>query len=171
MINSVAICPGSFDPVTFGHLDIIERAANMFDKVIVVVADNSAKKNCFTSLERVEMIKKCIPNLKNVEVDHYSGLLADYAASHNATAIIKGLRAMSDFEYEFQMALTNRRLAPEVETLFMMPSENLAYVTASTVREIATYAGPVDPFVTSAVKKRIMRLSRKKAFKSKKERK
>ena len=92
MKNSIAICPGSFDPVTYGHLDIIERAANMFDKVIVVVADNAAKNYCFTPKERVEMIKKCIPNLENVEIEHYSGLLADYAAKHNATAIIKGLR-------------------------------------------------------------------------------
>ena len=98
MTNKIAICPGSFDPVTNGHLDIITRAANMFDKIIVVVAHNSAKKSSFSPDERVEMIKKCIPNLTNVEVVHFDGLLADYAADCGATAIIKGLRAMSDFE-------------------------------------------------------------------------
>ena len=98
MNERIAICPGSFDPVTFGHLDIITRAANMFDKLIVVVASNGAKHCSFTPKERVDMIKKCIPTLNNVTVEHYDGLLADYAASKNATAIIKGLRAMSDFE-------------------------------------------------------------------------
>ena len=163
MINSVAICPGSFDPVTFGHLDIIERAANMFDKVIVVVADNSAKKNCFTSLERVEMIKKCIPNLKNVEVDHYSGLLADYAASHNATAIIKGLRAMSDFEYEFQMALTNKKLNPQVETLFLTTAAQNMYLSSSMVKQIASMNGDISSFVPEVIKQNIIdRISSKK---------
>lgn len=163
MINSVAICPGSFDPVTFGHLDIIERAANMFDKVIVVVADNSAKKNCFTSAERVEMIKKCIPNLKNVEVDHYSGLLADYAASHNATAIIKGLRAMSDFEYEFQMALTNKKLNPYVETLFLTTAAHNMYLSSSMVKQIASMNGDISSFVPEVIRQDIIdRISSKK---------
>ena len=163
MINSVAICPGSFDPVTFCHLDIIERAANMFDKVIVVVADNSAKKNCFTSEERVEMIKKCIPNLKNVEVDHYSGLLADYAASHNATAIIKGLRAMSDFEYEFQMALTNKKLNPQVETLFLTTAAHNMYLSSSMVKQIASMNGDISSFVPQVIRQDIIdRISLKK---------
>lgn len=108
MNKRIAVCPGSFDPVTYGHLDIITRAAKMFDKLIVVVASNGAKHCSFTPEERVDMIKKCIPDLQNVEVEHYDGLLADYAASKGANAIIKGLRAMSDFEYEFQMALTNK---------------------------------------------------------------
>ena len=156
MKNSVAICPGSFDPVTYGHLDIIERAANMFDKVIVVVADNAAKKNCFTGAERVEMIKKCIPDLENVEVEHDSGLLADYAASHNTTAIIKGLRAMSDFEYEFQMALTNKKLNPDVETLFLTTAAQNMYLSSSMVKQIASMGGDISSFVPEIIKQDII---------------
>lgn len=156
MKNSIAICPGSFDPVTYGHLDIIERAANMFDKVIVVVADNAAKNYCFTPKERVEMIKKCIPNLENVEIEHYSGLLADYAAQHNATAIIKGLRAMSDFEYEFQMALTNKKLNPHVETLFLTTSTQNMYLSSSMVKQIAAMNGDISSFVPEVIKQDII---------------
>ena len=136
MKNSIAICPGSFDPVTNGHLDIITRAAKMFDKIIVVVANNSAKTNCFSPEERVEMIKKCIPAMTNVEVVHYDGLLADYAALRGATAIIKGLRAMSDFEYEFQMALANKKLNPNVETLFLSTASQNMYLSSSMVKQI-----------------------------------
>ncbi len=156
MKTSIAICPGSFDPVTYGHLDIIERAANMFDKVIVVVADNAAKNYCFTPKERVEMIKKCIPNLKNVEIEHYSGLLADYAAQHNATAIIKGLRAMSDFEYEFQMALTNKKLNPNVETLFLTTATQNMYLSSSMVKQIAAMNGDISSFVPEVIKQDII---------------
>lgn len=156
MKTSIAICPGSFDPVTYGHLDIIERAANMFDKVIVVVADNAAKNYCFTPKERVEMIKKCIPNLENVEIEHYSGLLADYAAQHNATAIIKGLRAMSDFEYEFQMALTNKKLNPNVETLFLTTATQNMYLSSSMVKQIAAMNGDISSFVPEVIKQDII---------------
>ena len=151
MSERIAVCPGSFDPITMGHLDIITRASAMFDKLIVVVMNNVSKHYTFSPTERKEMIEKCVKDLPNVQVDVYDGLLAEYAAQQNACAIIKGLRAMSDFEYEFQMALINRRMAPEIETLFMMPSENLAYVTASTVREIASYGGDTAPFVTDVV--------------------
>ena len=133
MNERIAVCPGSFDPVTYGHLDIITRAAKMFDKLIVVVASNGAKHCSFTPEERVNMIKKCIPDLQNVEVEHYDGLLADYAASKNANAIIKGLRAMSDFEYEFQMALTNKKLNPQVETLFLTTATQNMYLSSSMV--------------------------------------
>ncbi len=163
MNKSIAICPGSFDPVTFGHLDIIERAANMFEKVIVVVADNSAKKNCFTGEERVRMIKKCIPHLNNVEVEHYSGLLADYAASRNAIAIIKGLRAMSDFEYEFQMALTNKKLNPKVETLFLTTAAQNMYLSSSMVKQIAAMNGDISSFVPEVIRQDIIdRINSKK---------
>lgn len=174
MAEKVAVYPGTFDPMTLGHFDIIKRASKLYDKVIVAVAKTSIKKGAlFSSEERIAMIREDakLAGLSNIEVKLLDTLLVNFCRRESACVVIRGVRVYSDFEYEFQMALTNRRLAPEVETLFMMPSENLAYVTASTVREIATYAGPVDPFVTSAVKKRIMRLSRKKAFKSKKERK
>ena len=161
--NITALCPGSFDPVTFGHLDIITRAAGMFKKLIVVVASNSSKNCCFTPEERVELIKKCIQNLKNVEVVHYDGLLADYAAEVGATAIIKGLRAMSDFEYEFQMALTNKELNPKVETLFLTTSAQNMYLSSSMVKQIASMGGDISHFVPSEIKQDIInRITTKK---------
>ena len=156
MKTVTAICPGSFDPVTYGHLDIIHRAAAMFNKVIVVVAWNSSKYCSFTPEERVEMIKKCIPDLPNVEVDHYDGLLADYAAQKGATAIIKGLRAMSDFEYEFQMALTNKKLNPNVETLFLTTAAQNMYLSSSMVKQIASMGGDISSFVPEVIKQDII---------------
>ena len=152
----VAICPGSFDPVTYGHLDIITRASNMCYKVIVVVASNTSKNTSFTPSERVEMIKKCIPDLSNVLVDHYDGLLADYAAEKGATAIIKGLRAMSDFEYEFQMALTNKKLNPNVETLFLTTAAENMYLSSSMVKQIAKMGGDIGSFVPEVIKQDII---------------
>ena len=157
MKNSIAICPGSFDPVTYGHLDIICRAAGMFDKVIVVVASNKNKTNTFTPDERVEMIKKCIPNLANVEVEAYGGLLADFAARKGAKAIIKGLRAMSDFEYEFQMALTNKKLNPDVETLFLTTSAENMYLSSSMVKQIAAMGGDISSFVPKVILEDILK--------------
>ena len=154
--KTIAICPGSFDPVTYGHLDIITRASKMFYKVIVVVAYNSSKKSSFTPQERVEMIKKCVADLPNVTVDHYSGLLADYAAQHNATAIIKGLRAMSDFEYEFQMALTNKKLNPNVETLFLTTAAENMYLSSSMVKQIAKMGGDISSFVPEEIRQDII---------------
>ncbi len=156
MKNGIAICPGSFDPVTYGHLDIISRAANMFDKVIVVVASNKNKTNSFTPFERVEMIKKCISALSNVEVESFDGLLAEYAAKKGAKAIIKGLRAMSDFEYEFQMALTNKKLNPEVETLFLTTSAENMYLSSSMVKQIAAMGGDISSFVPEEIKQDIL---------------
>lgn len=156
MKNFVAICPGSFDPVTFGHLDIINRASKMFDRVIVVVADNAAKNCSFTPEERVMMIKKCITDLENVEVDHYDGLLADYAAKRNADAIIKGLRAMSDFEYEFQMALTNKKLNPNVETLFLTTATQNMYMSSSMVKQVAYMGGDISSFVPEIIRQDIL---------------
>ena len=156
MKNTIAICPGSFDPVTYGHLDIITRSAGMFSKVIVVVAGNASKHCSFTPEERVEMIKKCVADLDNVEVDHYGGLLADYAAQKGATAIIKGLRAMSDFEYEFQMALTNKKLNPNVETLFLTTSAQNMYLSSSMVKQIASMDGDISSFVPDVIKQDII---------------
>ncbi len=149
--KTIALCPGSFDPVTIGHLDIITRASKMFSKVIVVVASNSSKNCSFTPDERVEMIKKCIPELNNVSVVHHSGLLADFAAKTGATAIIKGLRAMSDFEYEFQMALTNKKLNPNVETLFLTTAAENMYLSSSMVKQIASMGGDIESFVPKVI--------------------
>ena len=156
-MNRTVIYPGSFDPVTLGHLEVIRRASKLFDKVIVAVLINSSKTPAFSIEERMELLRDAAAGLDNVEVTGFEGLLAEFCRVRGVNAIVKGLRAVSDFEYEFQMALTNRRMAPEIETMFMMPSESLAYVTASTVREIASYGGDTAPFVTEAVQKRLKR--------------
>ncbi len=163
MKNFIALCPGSFDPVTYGHLDIITRAAGMFDRLIVVVASNKAKSCCFTPEERVAMIRKCTKDLSNVEVVHYDGLLADYAAQRGANAIIKGLRAMSDFEYEFQMALTNKKLNPQVETLFLTTATQNMYLSSSMVKQIAGMGGDISSFVPENIRADIMQRIYKKS--------
>ena len=151
MKHSVAIYPGSFDPITLGHLDIIQRAATMFDKLIVVVASNVNKNCLFTPEERCELISKTITAIPNVEVDFYSGLIADYAKEKHAGAIIKGLRAMSDFEYEFQMALTNKKLNPDVETLFLTTSTQYMYFSSSMVKQIGGMHGDISDFVPAEI--------------------
>lgn len=152
---NIAICPGSFDPVTMGHIDIITRAAGMFDKLIVVVMNNAAKKCSFTPEERVDMIKKCVADHDNIEVDAFDGLLADYAAKRGARAIVKGLRAMSDFEYEFQMALANKKLNPDVETLFLTTAQQNMYLSSSMVKQIAGMGGDISGFVPPVILKDI----------------
>ena len=162
MKDNIAICPGSFDPITIGHLDIISRSAKMFSKVIVVVMSNVYKSSgSFTVEERVEMIRKSVADIPNVEVDHYDGLLADYAASKNAKAIIKGLRAVTDFEYEFQMALTNKKLNPNLETLFLTTSAENMYLSSSMVKQIASMGGDITDFVPPAIHKDIIRRLKK----------
>ena len=151
MNERIAICPGSFDPITLGHLDIIKRASAMFDKLIVVIMTNPAKKCSFTAEERREMIEKSISDIENAQVDCYDGLLADYAKQKNACAIIKGLRAMSDFEYEFQMALTNKKLNPDVETLFLTTRAENMYLSSSMVRQIASMNGDITDFVPPVI--------------------
>ncbi|MBO4693353.1 MAG: pantetheine-phosphate adenylyltransferase [Clostridia bacterium] len=151
MNKRIAICPGSFDCITLGHLDIISRAANMFDEIIVVAMNNVKKEYTFTPEERVEMIKKSTSDIKNVRVDMYDGLLADYAAKKGACAIIKGLRAMSDFEYEFQMALTNKKLNPKVETVFLTTSAQNMYLSSSMVKQIVSMGGDISDFVPPAI--------------------
>ena len=151
MNKRIAICPGSFDFITIGHLDIIRRAAAIFDEIIVVAMNNADKKYTFTPQERIDMIKKSTAGIKNVTVDLYDGLLAEYAASKNACAIIKGLRAMSDFEYEFQMALTNKKLNPKVETLFLTTSAQNMYLSSSMVKQIASMGGDVSDFVPQVI--------------------
>jgi pantetheine-phosphate adenylyltransferase len=157
----IAIYPGTFDPITNGHLDIIERAAQLFDKVIVTVAVNSSKTPMFTGEERVEMIQAIIKQkrFKNVSVERFNGLLVAFATEKKASAIIRGLRAISDFEYEFQMALMNRKQSEMIDTVFLMPAEKYTYLNSSIVREIARLDGKfkdfVHPVVFRALKKKL----------------
>ncbi len=151
----IAVYPGSFDPVTNGHLDIIKRSANVFDKVIVGVLDNMAKKPMFTPEERVCMIKKVVADIENVEVYAFSGLLVDFMKQFDSAVIIKGLRTISDFEYEFQMALLNKSLNPDVETFFMMTDSKYSYISSSMVKEVARLGGGIDEFVPCDIIKEI----------------
>ncbi len=153
--NSIAVYPGSFDPVTNGHLDIIERGLKTFDMVIVAVAINSSKKSLFTIEERVQMLRDEFPDNPRVRVDVIDGLLIDYVRRQQARVILRGLRAVSDFEYEFQLAQLNHSLENSIETLFMMTSPRYAYLSSSIVKEIASLNGPIDEFVTPLVKQRL----------------
>ena len=154
---SVAVYPGSFDPITSGHLDIIERAANLFDRVIVAVIHNPDKKPRFTFKERMEMIRQSVPHCPNVAVDSFNGLLVDYVRRQKGCAVVRGLRAVSDFDYEFQMALTNRRMAPGIETVFLMTDYRYSYLSSSFVKQIARHGGDVTGLVPPAVAKRLMK--------------
>jgi len=160
MAEKIAVYPGTFDPMTLGHFDLIQRAAKLYDKLIVAIAATSTKKGAmFDYRTRLKMIAEDVKKagLENVEVKKLDTLLVEFCRREGAKVVIRGVRVYSDFEYEFQMALTNRRMAPEIETLFMMPSENLSYVTASTVREIASYGGDTAPFVTEAVQAQLLK--------------
>ncbi len=151
-IMKTVICPGSFDPVTNGHLDIISRSSALFDKVIVVVMQNPTKKNfCFTPEERAELIRRCTVDMPNVEVDIYEGLLAEYAKSKGAVAVVKGLRAVSDFEYEFQQAQMNKKLNSELETLFINTRMENMYLSSSTVKQICELGGDISDFVPHVI--------------------
>lgn len=147
----VAVYPGSFDPITNGHLDIIKRGAKSFDKVIVAVLINIDKKGLFDVEERVELIKKVVKDIKNVEVLSFNGLLVDFVKMNDATVILKGLRAVSDFEYELQMALMNKKLDPQIETLFMMTSNEYCYLSSSSVKQVAKFGGCIEGLVPSEI--------------------
>ena len=153
MDKKIAVCPGSFDPITVGHLDVILRASRLFDSVIVAVMSNDSKKCSFSVDERVKMINDVIKDcgLTNVSVDSSDNLLADYMREKNATVIVKGLRAVSDFEYEFQMALTNKKLNPNVETLFLTTSAQNMYLSSSMVKQIAGMGGDVSDFLPTVI--------------------
>ncbi len=148
-----AIYAGSFDPVTNGHLDVITRAARVFDQVVMAVAVNAEKTGLFTTEERVALMKETVAPLPNVRVTHFNGLLVEFARIEKASAIIRGLRAVSDFEFEFQMALMNRRLEPSLETLFLMPKEEYSYVSSRLVKEVAQLGGDVSAFVPACVQR------------------
>jgi len=155
-IVGTAIYPGSFDPVTKGHLDIIERTSRIMDYLIVVVMENPRKQAVFTIEERVDMLRSVIGEYKNVQVEYYQGLLIDYARQKDVKIIVKGLRAISDFEFEFQMALINRKLNPNFETLFMMTNSKYSYLSSSIVKEIASFGGEIRDLVPDQVYKTIM---------------
>lgn len=146
-----AICPGSFDPVTKGHIDIITRASQLFDQVTALVVVNPEKQPSFTGDERVKMLQTTTSHLENVTVEQFNGLLADYVADNNISAIVKGLRAMSDFEYEFQMALTNKKLAPMADTVFLTTSIENMYLSSSLVKQVASFQGDISDFVPPEV--------------------
>lgn len=151
----IAICPGSFDPATNGHIDIIKRSGSLFDKVIVAVLNNPNKTPLFSVEERVEMLRKTCGSIENIEIDSFSGLLTEYAKSKNANAIVKGLRAVSDFEYELQMALMNKKLNPDIETVFMMTSSKYSYLSSSIVKEVASRGGCIRGLVPELIEEEI----------------
>ncbi len=157
--EKVAVYPGSFDPITLGHLDVIERACHLFDRVIVGVAKREEKNPLFTWEERIALVRKVTSGMKRVQVEGFDGLLVDFVREMGAKAVVRGLRAVMDFDYEFQMALTNRKLAPEMETIFFVPSERYFYLSSSLVRELARAGGEVSCFapepVVAALKKKL----------------
>ena len=162
MAERICVFPGSFDPVTTGHLDIIQRAAHMFEQVTVLVMPNGAKTPSFTPAERVDLLRRVTGGLENVTVDSYDGLLAEYCRRQGATAIVKGLRALSDFEYEFQMALTNKKLNPDIDTVFLTTRAENMYLSSSMVKQIAGFGGDIREFVPAEIVTDVQnRLSRK----------
>jgi len=158
--NTIAVCPGTYDPVTEGHLDIIRRAAELFERVIVgVVASSPRKDTMFSAAERVSFLEESLPREKgNIEVDLFDTLLVDFARKWGAKALVKGLRAISDFEYEFQMAQLNRKLAPDLETVYLMASPEYSFLSSSGVKEIARFGGKVDDLVPDVVARRFAEL-------------
>ena len=157
----IAVYPGTFDPCTNGHLSIIRRTAEVFDRVYVAILNNSTKKPLFSLEERIDFLKRITADLPNVEVESFSGMLIDYVHQKDAQVIIRGLRAVSDFEYEFQMALTNRKLAPDVETLFMATEAHYSYLSSSIVKEVAALGGCLDDLVPEEIREDILQKTQK----------
>ena len=161
---TIAVCPGSFDPITKGHLDIIKRTSKLYDEVIIAVVHNSNKSALFSLEERIEMIEYSTKDINNVRVDYFDGLLIDYASENDINVIVKGLRAVSDFEYEFQMALMNKGINPHIETLFMMTSPKYSFLSSSLVKEVSLLGGSVDEFVTEHVNKMLAKKNNKGGY-------
>ena len=155
-MNQSAVCAGTFDPLTFGHLDVIERASHIFPRVVVGVAKSEGKTPLFSLEERIDLVKSSTSHLNGVEAVSFSGLLVDFALEQETQVIVRGLRAFSDFEYEFQRALTNRQLKPEIETLFLMPKQDYSYVSSSNVREVAKMGGDISQFVPENVQQALL---------------
>ena len=152
-----AIYPGSFDPITIGHMDMIRRASKMFDRVVVCIVVNPAKHPSFTVEERLDQVKRVTASIPNVTVDTWTGLLVDYAAKYENPIVVRGLRALSDFEYEFMMSLTNKKLYPKMETMFLASDERYMYLSSTTVREIASYGGDISGFVPAEILDELMK--------------
>ncbi len=152
-MNQAAMCAGTFDPITMGHLDVIERASRIFPRVVIAVATNPGKNLLFSLEERIELVRESTTHLKGIEVDAFGGLLVDFAESKSVRVIVRGLRAFSDFEYEFQMALTNRKLKSQIETIFLMPKQDYSYVSSSNVRTVASLGGDISQFVPPPVQR------------------
>ena len=156
-----AIYPGSFDPVTYGHLDIMERAVRIYGKVLVAVADNPSKSYLFTLKDRVAIVREAARGMKGIQIASFEGLVTDFAKKRKTNVLVRGLRMTSDFEYEFQMALTNRRLAEDVETVFLMPSERFSFLSSSLIKEAAMLGADISSFVPKSVEKRLRERLRK----------
>jgi pantetheine-phosphate adenylyltransferase len=155
MKQPIAIYPGTFDPITLGHIDVVDRAAQLFPHLIILVARNTSKQPLFSDEERIAMVREVFHGRKGIEVEGFDGLLVDYARRRKASVLVRGLRAVSDFEYEFQMALTNRKLSSTLETIFLVPREQYTYLNSTIVREIARLGGDVSDFVPVNVRKRL----------------
>ena len=162
-MNKKAIYAGTFDPMTLGHVDVVERAARIFPELIIGVAAVTGKETLFSQAERVELVKASVEDLPNVTVLPFEGLLVEYARSQGASVIIRGLRAVSDFEYEFQMALTNRRLAPDLETIFLMPKKDYSFLNSTNIKQVASLGGDVAEFVPSDVAEALAKKFKDKA--------
>jgi pantetheine-phosphate adenylyltransferase len=154
-MKNKAVYPGTFDPITNGHIDMIKRAVKMFDEVIIAVAENKYKKPMFSWEERKNMVEKTVKSIPNVKVDSYNGLLVDYMKKMKRRIVIRGLRAIADFEYEFQLNLINKKLGKDIEMIYLMPEETFLYISSSAVKEVAHHGGPVKKFVPSFVAKKI----------------
>jgi pantetheine-phosphate adenylyltransferase len=150
-MNEAAVCAGTYDPITMGHLDVIERASRIFPRIVIAVAASPGKNPLFSTAERVELVKRSTAHLTGIEVETFDGLLVDFAKGKGVHVIVRGLRAFSDFEYEFQMALMNRKLKSEIETLFLMPKQDYSYVSSSNVRTVASMGGNITQFVPPPV--------------------
>ncbi|MFC1668243.1 pantetheine-phosphate adenylyltransferase [Chlamydiota bacterium] len=154
-MKTYVVYPGTFDPVTFGHIDIVERSSKIFNQVIIAIAQNSFKKPLFTPDERKEMMSKALSHIHNVTIDSFEGLLIDYCKKKECKIVIRGLRAITDFEYEFQMALTNRKISDQFETVFMMPNEAYSYLSSKIIKEIVSLGGRISQFVPEFVEKKL----------------
>lgn len=154
-MNRRAVYPGTFDPITYGHIDIIKRAARIFDELIVAVADNSIKNPLLSTEERVDLVKQSVRGMNNVKVESFSELMVDYVQSRKINVVVRGLRMVSDFEYEFQMALTNRRLNKDIEVIFMMPNQSYSFLSSKLIKEVAVLGAKLSEFIPPFVEKKI----------------